>query len=76
MLALPIFSASATLGAGAVPVRAWAAGVAATASGGAPLLAPHGLAREGGAVRMPGSRVPTGLMLGIVLTTLSLGVAV
>ncbi len=75
MLALSLFGVIATFGAGAVPVLAWAAGFAATVWFGAPLVAPRGLAHEGGAVRMPGSWVPMGLMLGIFMTKFGLGFA-
>ncbi|MFG6486734.1 hypothetical protein ACG04R_08635 [Roseateles sp. BYS78W] len=75
MLALSLYGVIATFGAGVVPMLAWAAGFAATARFGAPLLAPRGLAREGGAVRMPGSWVPMSLMMGIFVAKFGLGFA-
>jgi hypothetical protein len=75
MLALSLYGVTATFGAGIVPVLAWAVGFATSVRLGAPLLAPRGLSREGGAVRLPGSWVPMGLMVGIFLAKSGLGFA-
>jgi hypothetical protein len=75
MLALSLYGVTAAFGASLVPVLAWALGFAAAVFLGAPLLAPRGLAKEGAAVRMPGSWVPMGLMLGIFMTKFGLGFA-
>lgn len=75
MLALSLFGVTATFGAHLVPVLAWAVAFAATVLLGAPVLAPRGLAKQGPAVRMPGSWVPMGLMLGIFMTKFGLGFA-
>ena len=75
MLALSLYGVMATFGVGVVPVLAWAAGFGAVVLLAAPWLAPRGLAREGDAVRMPGSWVPMGLMLGIFVTKFGLGFA-
>lgn len=75
MLALSLYGVVATFGAGAVPLLAWAIGFAVSVRMGAPLLAPRGLAREGNAVRMPGSWLPMGLMVGIFVAKFGLGFA-
>jgi hypothetical protein len=75
MLALSLYGVMSTFGAALVPVLAWAAGFAASVRLGGPVFAPRGLAREGDAVRMPGSWVPLGLMLGIFLARFALGFA-
>ena len=75
MLALSLYGVTATFGVGVVPLLAWAVGFAAAVQLGGQFLAPHGLAREGDAVRMPGSWVPMGLMLGIFMTKFGLGFA-
>jgi hypothetical protein len=75
MLALSLYGVVTAFGASVVPVLAWALGFAAAVLLGTPLLAPRGLAREGAAVRMPGSWVPLGLMLGIFMTKFGLGFA-
>lgn len=75
MLALSLYGVMSTFGASLVPVLAWAAGFAASVRLGGPVFAPRGLAREGEAVRMPGSWVPMGLMLGIFVARFALGFA-
>jgi len=75
MLALSLYGVVATFGADVVPVLAWAVGFGATVLLGGQLLAPRGLSREGDAVRMPGSWVPMGLMVGIFLAKFGLGFA-
>ncbi len=75
MLALSLYGVTAAFGAHMMPVLAWALAFAAAVFFGGPLLAPRGLAREGEAVRMPGSWVPLGLMLGIFMTKFGLGFA-
>ena len=75
MLALSLYGVTTAFGAHIVPVLSWALGFAAVVVIGGPLLAPRGMAREGAAVRMPGSWVPLGLMLGIFMTKFGLGFA-
>jgi hypothetical protein len=75
MLALSLYGVTATFGFGIVPVLAWAVGFAASVRLGGQFLAPRGLSREDGAVRMPGSWVPMGLMVGIFLAKFGLGFA-
>lgn len=75
MLGISLAGVTAAFGTGLVPVLAWATGLAAAAVLGGPALAPRGLAREGDAVRLPGSWVPLGLMLGIFMTKFGLGFA-
>jgi len=75
MLALSLYGVTATFGASVVPMLAWAVGIAAALFLGGQLLAPSGLAREGDAVRMPGSWLPMGLMVGIFLAKFGLGFA-
>jgi hypothetical protein len=75
MLGLSLYGVTTAFGPHMVPVLAWAAGFAAAVFLGGPLLAPRGLAREGAAVRLPGSWVPLGLMLGIFMTKFGLGFA-
>lgn len=75
MLALSLYGVTAAFGAHIVPVLAWAAGFAAVVCFGGPLVAPRGLARQGAEVRVPGSWLPLGLMLGIFMTKFALGFA-
>ena len=75
MLALSLYGVTTAFGAHMVPVLAWAVAFAAAVFIGGPLFAPRGLAKEGAAVRMPGSWVPMGLMLGIFMTKFGLGFA-
>lgn len=75
MLALSLYGVTATFGANLVPVLAWALGFGAAMSLGGPVLTPRGLAREGAAVRMPGSWLPMGLMVGIFAAKFGLGFA-
>ena len=75
MLALSLYGVTTAFGASMVPVLAWALAFAAAVFIGGPLLAPRGLTKEGAAVRMPGSWVPMGLMLGIFMTKFGLGFA-
>jgi hypothetical protein len=75
MLAFSLYGVAAAFGAHLVPVLAWAAGFAAAVLLGDALFAPRGLAREGSAVRVPGSWLPLGLMLGIFTAKFALGFA-
>jgi len=75
MLALSLYGVTSAFGLGALPVLAWGAGFAAALVLGAPVLAPRGLAREGAAVRVPGSWLPMGLMVGIFAAKFVLGFA-
>ncbi len=75
MLALSLYGVVAAFGPGVVPVLAWALGFAAAVFLGGPVLAPRGLAREGSAVRVPGSWLPLFLMVGIFSAKFALGFA-
>lgn len=75
MLALSLYGVTAAFGAHVVPVLAWAAGFAAAVFVAGPVFAPRGLAREGQAVRVPGSWLPLGLMVGIFAAKFVLGYA-
>lgn len=75
MFALSLFGVTATFGARLLPVLAWAAGFAASLLLGTRVLAPRGLVAAGDAVRVPGSWVPMGLMLGIFSAKFALGFA-
>ncbi len=75
MLVLSLYGVTTAFGAHMVPVLAWAAAFAGAVFLGGPLVAPRGLAKEGAAVRMPGSWVPMGLMMGIFMTKFGLGFA-
>ena len=73
MLGLSIYGVTAAFGAGLVPVVAWALGYAASVRFSGPWVAPRGMTHEGGAVRVPGSWVPMGLMMGIFMSKFALG---
>jgi len=75
MLALSLYGVTAAFGAHVVPVLAWALGFAASVLLGGPVFAPRGLARQGSAVRVPGSWLPLALMLGIFVGKFALGFA-
>ncbi|HEY8879374.1 MAG TPA: DUF6622 family protein [Roseateles sp.] len=75
MLALSLYGVTAAFGAQLLPVLAWAAGFAAALLLADVAFAPRGLAREGAAVRVPGSWLPLGLMLGIFAAKFGLGFA-
>ncbi|MBV8033544.1 DUF6622 family protein [Roseateles sp.] len=75
MLALSLYGVTAAFGAHLVPVLAWAAGFATAAFVAGPVFAPQGLAREGSAVRVPGSWLPLGLMVSIFAARFVLGYA-
>jgi hypothetical protein len=75
MLALSVYGVTAAFGANVVPVLAWAAGFAASVFVAGPVFAPRGLAREGRGVRVPGSWLPLGLMVGIFAAKFVLGYA-
>lgn len=75
MLALSLYGVMAAFGAHLLPVLAWVVGIAATVLLGGAVFAPRGLSREGAAVRVPGSWLPLGLMLGIFTAKFALGFA-
>ena len=75
MLALSLYGVIAAFGAGVVPVLAWALGFSTSVFLGGPVLTPRGLARDGNAVRVPGSWLPLGLMVGIFAAKFALGFA-
>lgn len=75
MLAVSLYGVIAAFGAGLLPVLAWAAGFAASMLLGDRVLSPRGLAVAGDAVRVPGSWLPMGLMLGIFSAKFALGFA-
>ena len=75
-LALLVFSLHgvvAGFGAQALPLLAWAGGMAGALLLGGPLFTPRGLLRQGDAVLVPGSWLPLGLLLGIFATKFALG---
>jgi hypothetical protein len=75
MLALSLYGVISAFGAGLVPVLGWVAGSVAALRLGRPMFEPRGLAREGNAVRMPGSWLPLVLMIGIFVAKFVLGFA-
>lgn len=75
MLVLSLYGVTAAFGPHLVPVLAWATGFAASVFVAGPVFAPRGLAREGRAVRVPGSWLPLGLMVGIFAAKFVLGYA-
>lgn len=75
MLGLSLYGVTAAFGAQATPVFAWALGFVAAVLVGGPVFAPRGLAKEGRAVRVPGSWQPMGLMVGIFVAKFALGFA-
>lgn len=75
MLALSLYGVIASFGASVVPVLTWALGFAAAVFLGGPVVAPRGMAREGDAVRVRGSWLPMGLMVGIFAAKFALGFA-
>ena len=75
MLSLSLYGVMASFGASPLPVLAWAVGFGGALLLGGALFAPRQLAREGSAVRLPGSWLPLGLMLGIFMAKFALGFA-
>ncbi|CAM3894121.1 DUF6622 family protein [Roseateles saccharophilus] len=75
MLVFSLYGVTTAFGTEPLPIAAWAAGFAASMFLGAPVLAPRGLAREGDAVRVPGSWLPLALMVGIFVAKFALGFA-
>lgn len=75
MLALSLYGVMAAFGASLLAVLAWGLGFGASLTLGGPVLAPRGMAREGRAVRVPGSWLPMGLMVGIFVAKFALGFA-
>lgn len=72
---LSLAGVATAFGMGMVSVLAWATGLAAAVLLGGPAFAPRGLAFDGEGVRVPGSWVPLGLMMGIFMTKFGLGFA-
>lgn len=75
MIGLSLQGVIATFGAGTVPLLAWALGVAAALSVGMQAFAPRGLTWSDGRVRVPGSWLPMGMLLGIFSVRFALGFA-
>lgn len=75
MLALSLYGVMAGFGVSPLPVLAWAVGFGGAMALGGPVFAPRRLAREGEAVRVGGSWLPLGLMLGIFMGRFALGFA-
>ena len=75
MLGLSLFGVVAAFGPHVLPLLAWAVGVTAVVSLGRSVLGPRDMQAMPGAIRVPGSWVPAGLMLGIFTAKLFLGFA-
>lgn len=75
MLVFSLYGVTAAFGAVALPLLAWAVGYTASVLVGSEVFAPRGLAREGTSVRVPGSWLPMGLLLGIFAAKFTLGFA-
>lgn len=74
MFAFSFYGVSAAFGASPLAFAAWAVGYALSAVFGSRWFASRGMVRDGAAVRVPGSWVPMGLMLGIFAAKFVLGV--
>lgn len=72
---LSLYGVLAAFGAHALPLLAWGLGVTASVALGGRLFGPHGLERVSGRVRIPGSWLPLGLMMGIFAGKFVLGFA-
>lgn len=75
MLGFSLYGVASAFGASAMVLLLWAAGYLLAAVGGARRVAASGLARVGGAVRVPGSWWPMVLILGIFTAKFALGFA-
>ena len=75
MLGLSLFGVVTAFGPNAVPLLAWAVGVTAVVGLGRAVLRPRGMQAMPGAILVPGSWVPAGLMLGIFMAKFFLGFA-
>lgn len=75
MLSLSFYSVVAAFGLKPAPLLAWAVGVTAVVGGGRSVLQPRGMRAVPGAILVPGSWIPAGLMLGIFTAKFLLGFA-
>jgi hypothetical protein len=75
MLLLSLYGVVAAFGAGPEPLLSWALGIAAALALGVRAFGPRGLDWVAGAVQVPGSWLPLGLMLGIFTGKFILGFA-
>lgn len=73
MFAFSLSGVIATFGAAPVPLLLWATGYALVVAVGRGWLSTRGMARRGGAVRVPGSWVPMALLMGIFAAKFVLG---
>jgi hypothetical protein len=76
MLGLSFFGVVSAFGLRLAPLAAWAAGIVAVVALGRSLVGPRGLQRVAGAIHVPGSWMPLGLMMGIFVAKFGLGFAV
>lgn len=76
MLGLSLYGVLAAFGPRLAPLLSWAAGITMVVGWGRSLVGPHGMQAVSGAIRVPGSWMPMGLMLGIFLVKFMLGMAV
>lgn len=75
MLGLSLYGVVAAFGLNVLPLLAWAVGVTTVVSLGRSVLRPRGMQAMPGAILVPGSWVPAGLMLGIFMAKFFLGFA-
>lgn len=75
MLGMSLYGVVAAFGPNLAPLLAWAAGVTAVAGLGRSVVGPRGMQATPTAVRVPGSWLPAGLMLGIFTAKFGLGLA-
>lgn len=75
MLGLSLYGVVAAFGLNVLPLLAWAVGVTTVVGVGRSVLRPRGMQAMQGAILVPGSWVPAGLMLGIFMAKFFLGFA-
>lgn len=75
MLGLSLYGVVAAFGPEVAPLLSWAVGIAIVAGLCRALVGPHGMQAVSGAILVPGSWIPLGLMLGIFMAKFALGFA-
>ncbi len=75
MLGLSLYGVVAAFGSNLMPLLAWAVGVTAVVTLGRSVLRPRNMQAMPGAILVPGSWLPAGLMLGIFMAKFFLGFA-